>query len=267
MSDGLEGRDIFILRQAADDSILAGTDRGVFQLKPGASAWVSRIPAMSQVRLQPVSRRTVRTPNNPLNTRIIALEASDTKWFAITAGGLFVSPDSGESWHKEIIAGIESPASISVMGREVAIAGRNAVAVSVSGGQTWLPVKRFDSEFVINSTAIDNNGDIWLAARSGLLRSTDAGDTWKRVMTLRISDILSVQFDEETHRILAVSAASSNLFESADNGRTWSTISTGWPVRNLRLAQGRWLGTTAFDGVVIQPAVTARAEIQAAGEQ
>ncbi len=264
ISDGLAGRDIFVLRQAADDSILAGTDHGIFQLKPGTAAWISRSMAPAvQARPLPVSRRVARAAVNPLNTRIIALEASDTKWFAATAAGLFVSADAGESWHKEIVAGVEVPTSISIAGREVAVASRNAVAVSVSGGERWLPAKHFDSEFVINSTAIDNSGDIWLAARSGLLRSTDAGDTWKRVTTLRISDILSLQFDEENHRMLAISGASSNIFESADNGRTWNTIATGWPLRNLRLSQGHLLGTTAFDGVVIQPTVTALAETQA----
>jgi hypothetical protein len=34
-------------------------------------------------------------------------------------------------------------------------------------------------------------------------------------------------------------------------------ISTGWSLRNLRLARGRLLGTTPFDGVVVQPEVTA----------
>ena len=265
ISNGLEGHDVFILRQAVDSSILAGTDHGVFQLKPGAAAWVSRLMApANQAGPLPVSRRATRAAViNPLNTRIIALEASQTKWFAVTANGLFVSSDSGENWHKELVAGVEMPMSVSVAGREVAVAGRNAVAVSVSGGERWLPARHFDLEFVINSIAIDNSGDIWLAARSGLLRSTDAGDTWKRVTTLHISDVLSLQFDEENHRMLAISGASSDIFESADNGRTWKTISTGWPLRNLRLTEGRLLGTTAFDGVVVQPAVTATAETQA----
>jgi photosystem II stability/assembly factor-like uncharacterized protein len=265
ISDGLEGRDVFVLRQAADDSILAGTDHGVFQLKPGGAAWIARNAApLNQPRQLVVSRRAARSATiNPLNARILALETSDTKWFAVTALGLFVSSDSGESWRKEIVPGIEVPASVSVAGREVAVASRNAVAVSVSGGERWLPAKHFDSEFVINSTAIDSSGDIWLAARSGLLRSTDAGDTWKRITTLRLFDILSVQFDEESHRMLVLSGASTNVLESTDNGRTWNAISTGWPLRNLRLSQGRLLGTTAFEGVVVQPAVTATAEIQA----
>ena len=158
-----------------------------------------------------------------------------------------------------------APTSISVSGKMVAIANRNAITVSVNGGESWLPAtKPLDPEFVINSLAIDATGDIWLASRGGLFRSTDAGDSWKRITSLRLSNILSVQFDVENHRMLVVSGASSNIFESGDNGRTWNAISTGWPLRNLRLARGRLLGTTAFDGIVVQPEVTASADNVAA---
>jgi photosystem II stability/assembly factor-like uncharacterized protein len=262
MSNGLDGRDVFLLRQADDGSILAGTDHGIFQLKPGAAAWISRTESRA-ANLTPVSatRRVTRpTAVQELNTRITALETAGSKWFAATAAGMFISPDSGEIWRKDTVPGIAVPTSISVSGRIVAVAGRNAVTVSVSVGESWLPPRHFDSEFVINSAAIDNTGDIWLAARSGLLRSTDAGDSWKRVATLRLPDILSVQFDEENHRMLVISGASTNIFESTDSGRNWNAISTGWPVRNLQFAHGRLLGTTAFDGVVMQPAVTAVVE-------
>ena len=34
MSDGLDGRDVFVLRQATDNSLIAGTDHGIFELRP-----------------------------------------------------------------------------------------------------------------------------------------------------------------------------------------------------------------------------------------
>ena len=73
-----------------------------------------------------------------------------------------------------------------------------------------------------------------------------------------LANIQTVQFDDENHRVLVTSGSSTNVFESSDNGRTWSAISTGWRMRNLHLAHGRLVGTTAFDGVVIQPEITAR---------
>jgi hypothetical protein len=50
------------------------------------------------------------------------------------------------------------------------------------------------------------------------------------------------------------------VFESDDNGKTWSAIGAGWRLRNLLLVHGRLLGTTAFDGVVIQHEITAESE-------
>jgi photosystem II stability/assembly factor-like uncharacterized protein len=262
MSDGLDGRDVFLLRQANDNSIIAGTDRGIFQLKPGALGWIARTPVVSAAEPLVVSKKPVHpTPASELNTRITALDATDKRWFAATATGLFTSTDSGENWTKEDLPGVPGPTSISVAGKMMAIANRNAITVSVSGGESWLPAtKPLDPEFVINSVAIDALGDIWLASRAGLFRSTDAGDSWKKITTLRLSNILSIQFDAENHRMLVVSGASTNIFESSDNGRTWMAISTGWSLRNLRLARGRLLGTTPFDGVVVQPEVAVSAD-------
>ena len=261
MSDGLDGRDVFVLRQANDNSVLAGTDHGIFQLKPGASAWIAHTAAPIGKLGAPPNRQPVRASvAAELSTRITALEATGRQWFAATANGLFASSDSGESWRKETLPGVAAPASISVAGKMIAIAGRNTITVSVNGGESWLPCKPFDSDFVINSVAVSGAGDIWLAARNGLFRSTDAGDSWKRITTLRLADILSVQFDEENHRMLVLSGASTSIFESGDNGRTWNAISTGWSLHNLRLTHGKLLGTTAFDGVVVQPEATITVE-------
>jgi photosystem II stability/assembly factor-like uncharacterized protein len=261
-SEGLDGRDVFLLRQASDNSIVAGTDRGIFQLKPGMSVWIARTPVGNTSDQPAAAKKQVRpNPASELNTRITALDVTDKRWYAATATGLFSSTDAGETWAKEDVAGVAGPSSISVAGKMIAMANRNAIAVSVSGGESWLPAtKPLDPEFTINAVAIDALGDIWLASRAGLFRSTDAGDSWKKITTLRLSNIVSIQFDAENHRMLVVSGSSTNIFESSDNGRTWSSISTGWPLRNLRFARGRLLGTTPFDGVVVQPEVTAVAD-------
>ena len=208
--------------------------------------------------LKKTSTRLAAAPE--LAPRVTVLELGADKWFAATSTALFVSTDSGATWRAESLPGIGVPVSISVAGKIVAIAGRNTVAVSVSGGESWLPTKTLDADFSINSVAVDNIGDVWLAARTGLFRSTDAGDSWKKVSSLRLADIQTIHFDDENHRVLVTSGLSVNVFESADNGRTWNAITTGWRIRNLRVAHGRLLGTTAFDGIVMQPEVTAAAE-------
>ena len=256
-SDGLDGRDVFVLRQAADNSLIAGTDHGIFELKPSTSRWIPRNALSGKPEVKTAKKVPAgATVTNELTARVSVLELASQRWFAASSTGLLVSSDFGESWKQESFPGMGVPVSISGAGKVVAIAGRNVVVVSVSGGESWLPFKPLDPEFAINAVAVDNTGDIWLAARTGLFRSTDAGDSWKRISSLRLADILSVQFDDESHRVLVTSGSSSNVFESGDNGRTWNAINTGWRVRNLRLARGRLLGTTGFDGVVIQPEIT-----------
>ena len=260
-SDGLDGRDVFVLRQATDNSLIAGTDHGIFALRPNASRWVARDLPSGKSQISALRKKSgTAAPVSELAPRVSVLELAAERWFAATSTALLVSTDSGETWRAESLPGVGVPVSIGVAGKVVAIAGRNAVAVSVSGGESWLPTKTLDPDIAINSVAVDNTGDVWLGARTGLLRSTDAGDSWKKVSSLRLANIQTVQFDDENHRILVTSGSSTNIFESADNGRTWNAISAGWRVRNLRVAGGRLLGTTNFDGVVIQPEVTVAAE-------
>src|SRR5438270_4009962 len=148
MSDGLDGRDVFVLRQANDNSVMAGTDHGIFQLKPGASAWIAHTAAPIGKLGAPPNRQPVRASvAAELSTRITALEATGRQWFAATANGLFASSDSGESWRKETLPGVAAPASISVAGKMIAIAGRDTITVSVNGGESVLSWKRFDCEF------------------------------------------------------------------------------------------------------------------------
>ncbi|MGZ4860123.1 MAG: WD40/YVTN/BNR-like repeat-containing protein [Candidatus Angelobacter sp.] len=260
-SDGLDGRDVFVLRQAADNSLVAGTDHGIFALKPNASRWIPSDLPSSKPKATVLRKNSGNaTAANELAPRVTVLELAAEKWFAATSTALFVSSDSGETWRTESLPGVGVPVSISVAGKVVAIAGRNAVAVSVSAGESWLPTRALEPDFAINSVAVDNSGDVWIAARTGLFRSTDAGDSWKRVSSLRLADIQTVQFDDDNHRVLVTSGSSTNVFESGDNGRTWNAISAGWRVRNLRVARGRLVGTTSFDGVVIQPEVAVAAE-------
>jgi photosystem II stability/assembly factor-like uncharacterized protein len=261
ISDGLDGRDVFVLSQAPDKTLVAGTDHGIFVLRPNASRWMPHnilLPAAAEAAPRKSASRPATA--NELAARVNVLEFAGERWFAATATGLLVSSDSGENWKQESLPGLGAPVSISVAGKMVAVAATNAVAVSVNGGESWLPAKPLAPEFVVNAVSVDGRGDIWLAARNGLFRSTDAGDTWKPVSSLRLANILSVQFDEEGHRILVTSGSSVNVFESADNGKNWSAISAGWRLRNLRLAHGRLLGTTFFDGVVVQPQVIAAGE-------
>jgi len=280
ISKGLDGRDIFVLRQASDDSIIAGTDRGVFELKPNSSRWLhsgagtNADPAADNDEqpgaerqaggvqvISALSHKSAPAPVTGLNARVNALEVTPQKWYAVTSSGLFVSAGSGHGWRKQELPAVSNPIGISVFDRMVVTASRTAVAISVNGGDRWLTSKSLEPGLFINSVLADPAGNIWVAAREGLFRSTDVGETWKRVSLLYQANILTIQFDQESHRILATGGASSNIFETMDNGHNWTPIHSSWQVSNLISAHGRLLGTTAFDGVVIQRDSSAETQV------
>src|SRR6267154_4783381 len=60
-SDGLDGRDVFVLRQAADNSLVAGTDHGIFVLKTNLSRWVPRDLPLSEAHATVPGKTSART--------------------------------------------------------------------------------------------------------------------------------------------------------------------------------------------------------------
>jgi len=262
ISEGLDGRDVFVLRQAIDDTLLAGTDQGIYERKPHTSQWQQVSPRSEDKALPGNGKRNMvaaRTASPGMHGRITGLELTPKKWFAVAALALFVSNDHGQSWAKQELPGPSYLTSIAVADRMVVAAGGNRVAVSVNGGESWLGSRPLAPEVVINSVAVDSSGagTIWVAARDGVYRSTDLGDTWKRVPSLRLANVVEIQVDQENQRVLATGAASTNVYQSQNNGRTWSPINSGWLLRTVRTVRGRLLGVTPFDGIVLQPEVAA----------
>lgn len=270
ISDGLDGRDVLVLRQADDRSLVAGTDRGIFLLPAGSQRWTpinnlgprsdadittekeNSLPAVP-VKMNQTSKRAAA---KELTARVTGLEIGPARWFAATTAGFMVSADTGSSWRKLELPGLTAVIAVAASGKMMVAAGRSSVAVSVNGGESWLPTKPLYADFTVNAVAVESSGNIWLAAREGVFRSTDLGDSWKRASSLRLGDVASIQFEETSHRLLVTSASSNSVFESLDNGRTWTQINSGWPLRGVSSVRGRLLGLTPFDGVVMQPEIT-----------
>jgi photosystem II stability/assembly factor-like uncharacterized protein len=273
VGDGLEGRDVLTLSQAADGSVVAGTDRGIFLLQPNSPRWlpISNLgshddgraesapengtkPSVTAVKMRQTNSR--RAGTTELSARVTGLEIGPERWLATTSAGFMVSADAGSSWRKLDLPGIAGVNAIASSGKMMVAAGRSGVAVSVNGGESWLPTKPLSGDFTVSTIAVETGGNLWLATREGLFRSTDLGDSWKRIASLRLTDVGTIQLEETSQRILATSTGSYGVFESLDNGRTWTQINSGWPLRAIYSVRGRLLGLTPFDGIVMQPETT-----------
>ena len=268
-SDGLGVRDILVLRQGEDGSVVAGTNRGIFVLKPGEERWqpLNNLEIRKTATVRQGTRRIAARQWVPaeLTARIDGLEIGSKKWFALTPAGLLVSTDHGDAWRSAVLPEAKDLVGIAVAGPAVIAATRRDIMVSLNAGDSWYKCTHIDSASLINGVLLDHDGNIWVSAREGAFRSTDAGDSWHYVSALALSNIVSIQYDDENHRFLASGSSSNGIFESSDNGRTWRRTDSGWQIRDFRSAHGRLIATTAFDGIIIQPdtSIDARETIQA----
>ena len=94
-----------------------------------------------------------------------------------------------------------------------------------------------------------------VATREGAFRSIDGGTTWEHMLAgLPDKDITSISYDHTRKRLLATSNATGVIFESTDSGRSWQRgPDSGYPLRRISVVQGRFVGVTPFDGVIVQP--------------
>ena len=257
ISDGLEGRDVFVLRQTDDGALVSGTNRGIFKLAPGSNRWHS-IGSLDSTR-----SKTVKGAAGPItmtsrmieqfNGQVNGLELGSEKWYAATSSGVLSSIDHGRTWKADGLAEARDIIGIRAFDQTVVAAGRRAIFLSSDGGGTWQVPSLSNSISIVTAVTLDHEGGIWIGAREGVFRSTNAGKSWDYIGTLPLADIVAIEYDQEDHRLLAAGSTSTSIFESRDLGRTWHRHDSGWLLRDLHPVHGRLFGATAFDGVVAEP--------------
>ena len=143
IADGLDGRDVFVLAQATDGTILAGTNDGIFALAPGAQAWQAKDTiantlvktATETLRGTRVNiEKRVKDQLRQMDGRVFALDLSGDAWLASTAGGLFTSRDSGATWQGGPVMGVAGYLSVTAHGALMAAARPDGVVLSQDGG-------------------------------------------------------------------------------------------------------------------------------------
>ena len=152
----------------------------------------------------------------------------DDAAYAATPNGVFRSSDRGASWQAAGLPGL----SVSRMsGRS----GASAVFALVFGawpspnlyvsndaGQTWTSVPGQDSVIAVGIDPVRLSTAYFASANDGSIwKSTDAGVSWQQVSTLPANSspqALAVASD-------AIYVATyDNLYKSADEGRTWTSV-------------------------------------------
>ena len=253
-SGGLDGRDVFVLKQTRDGAILAGTNRGIFVLAQNGSAWNPLNPTADLHWQSPAADREIAA-TVMASEKVNDIEITPRRWFAATSSGLYISSDQGESWSR--VRGLGRPYVVSVQAwREViVVATTSKVLVSVDHARTWKASSGLPPYVNgIQGLTITPDGRIIVASRKGVFRSRSLGARWDRMrLGLPSTNITSVTYDEGRQRLLATIAENTAIFESNHGDPGWHRVSdTRYPLRRLSFLHGRLVAATRFDGLILQ---------------
>jgi photosystem II stability/assembly factor-like uncharacterized protein len=265
LADGLDGRDLFALAQAADGTVLAGTDHGIFALdEKDASGprWQPRnviantiLKTSTQtVRGQRINiEKKVNDTVRELDGRVAALDLSGDVWLAATSWGLLTSADKGATWQGGPAVGVSDYVSVAARGQLLVAARIGGVAISRDGGQIWLPMSIPTMLTRIHRVAFSADGTLWLGAREGVYYTRDEGKTWMWLHRLPFGDIDDLYYDAQLKRVLVSSQASDQVFVLDPKTLDWSYHRAGFALSLIRAAGGRLLAASLFDGVILEP--------------
>jgi len=273
MSTGLGGRDVFTLREAADGTLIAGTNSGIF-LRAPHGVWTESKDVVLETETHGPARKLKngkkvagivhkKVTHSTLTARINDIAVTPEHWYAATSSGMYASSDQGKSWRKLDVDNGSSFVSVAARGDMLITAGPTSVAYSMDAGKRWRSSKLPNVTNIV-AVAVSPDNTLWVAGREGAFRSTDHGNTWNYLWSLPLRKIAFMQWDDERNRMLATGVDSMELYESAD-GATWKRIDAGWLLRAATSAHGRTVAATAFDGIVLQPA-SAMTELTAGNE-
>jgi photosystem II stability/assembly factor-like uncharacterized protein len=275
-SSGLNGHDVFSLAQGPDGALLAGTRHGIYRLQGATWSRVDDVTlnpppappsrtgkkgvhagaaATAHKSPEPVAHKSgALKPLHSFEPAINAFARGGDTLYAATSTGLFESTTSGQSWKE--VPGFEPRSWNFVAARKstVLASNLNSAVLSLDGGQQWTPIKLPETVDQLSAMAVDDAGGLWVGGRQGIFVSDDKGATWQTVKDLFLRDVNSIFFDDVSQRVL-IAAGSKNTIAFAVHlpDRKIQYWNTGWNLRLIRPLGDHLVGTTWFDGVVIQP--------------
>ncbi len=259
-SNGLDGYDVFSLAQAADGSLFAGTNHGIYRWN--GSAWTEDnkvVTYVDETRTTIVKKKRVKVtrtrvkPDKDLTSRVNAVDVSGDVWYAATVSGVYRSTDKGATWTGGPVEHNSDFLFVSAKGPVAIAAGRQNIAVSEDEGKTWKTVSLPSKLTTVQALATAGNGSLWIGGREGVFYSDDHGQNWQALDRLPASDITGLNYDSELKRLIITSRNTTLVFAVNDADKTWKWWDSGWNLHSVTFSGNRLAGASLFDGVVMQP--------------
>lgn len=198
-------------------SILKSSDRG--------ATW-------TQIYHQPLGEAAV--------SALVFQEARPAVLYAgLTSGTLLKSADGGITWEAKRDFRDKIVELLALRdGTVFALTENQGLKRSTDGAVTWedLPVKGTDREpnqFRDIFVSSANKDTVYLATNIGIIKTSDSGKTWARILLPAAPDVNEVSaieiHPEDSRKIFA--AINSTFYRSDDSGNTWRTV--GLPTRQI----------------------------------
>jgi photosystem II stability/assembly factor-like uncharacterized protein len=272
LSAGLEGRDVFSLVQAPDNTILAGTGHGIFRLKgqswlragerepavtlPDGPKVTAAKPAAAKARTREVlSKPSIKQTTLPaFDGTVYSFAVSGNAVFAATSRGALRSVDSGMNWEPVPAITLDEPRYLAAAKSWVVAASLDGIEVSADGGNTWHAATLPEKVNQVSSISVDGLGQLWTGGRDGVYYSTDLGSSWRSIGSLHVRNVNSLYYDAAANRMLVSGTGpSTDAFAVQLPSMTVNFWNTGWNLRFVRPVGDHLLAGTLFDGIVVQP--------------
>ena len=275
-SDGLRGRDVFVLAQSGDGTVLAGTSDGIFRLE--ATTWApanavdgNEPPAPAKTeRLTRRARSRRRMPDpkpeepQAIQGRVTALAASGDTWYAATVQGVFRSADGGDHWQR-VLAPQDASSffhdgeylALAVSGQTLYAGRREGIMASQDAGATWRVIPMPSGLTALATLALAPDGSLWAGGREGVFYSENGGESWAPLRRLPVVAVNSIAWNPTLDRLVVTSREGTVIYAVDPHDRTWQWWNTGWTVRAAASVNGRLAAASLYSGVVIQPLMEA----------
>jgi photosystem II stability/assembly factor-like uncharacterized protein len=259
-SQGLDGRDVFTLKQAPNGTIYAGTNHGILTLSDTGWDVRGKVVNTKQEETTVIRKRkkvkvtkTVTLPAFMIDSRVNALDLTGPTWYAATVGGLYTSVDQGATWQGGLVLGHADFLRVTSSGETVYAAGRQYIVSSQDGGKSWQPAAMPSDVALLRLLVATPDGTLWLGSREGVFYSEDHSQTWKRLSSLPFVDIDGMDYDADLKRIMVTSGNGTQMMAFDPLKKDWKWWDIGWNVHTVRSSGGRFVAASLFDGVVLQP--------------
>lgn len=264
--DGLDGRDVFSLSQAADGTVLAGTNHGIFSLDPngpdGKPVWepkntiantIVKIASETHLNKRVNVEKKVEAPVIELASRVNALDTSGDVWLAATFYGLLTSKDQGTSWQGGPVMGAGEYLSVTSHGTTMAAARVDGVVISRNSGDTWMPMQIPTMLTRIHRVAFSSDGTLWLGAREGVYFTHDLGKSWLWIERMPFRDVDDLYYDSGLDKVLVSSRESDQVYSIEPKTLDWKWSQPGFRINLIRAAGNKLVAASMFDGVLVEP--------------